>query len=69
MTSPARSNSAEIGDRDNTDAYLLRFEKYAEAKGWSMYMWSLNLGALLEGKALEVYMSLPAEHSNNNERL
>ena len=56
-------------DRDNMDAYLLRFEKYAEAKGWSRERWSLNLGALLEGKALEVYVSLPAEHSNNYEKL
>ena len=39
-------------DRDNMDAYLLRFEKYTEAKGWSRDRWSLNLGALLEGKAL-----------------
>ena len=56
-------------DRDNMDAYLLRFEKYAEAKGLSRDRWSLNISALLEGKALEVYVSVPAEHSNNYEKL
>ncbi|PIK59722.1 hypothetical protein BSL78_03385 [Apostichopus japonicus] len=41
------------------DAYILRFERFAEEAGWSETAWATSLGALLTGKALEVYSRMP----------
>jgi len=46
-------------DKDEIDAYLLRFERYANQMGWPRESWSLYLSALLKGKALAVYSRLP----------
>ncbi|XP_021346951.1 uncharacterized protein LOC110446237 [Mizuhopecten yessoensis] len=47
--------------RDNMDAYLQRFERYAEAQRWERGNWGANLSALLRGKALDVFSRLPVE--------
>ena len=52
-------------DKDDMDAYLQRFERYANSMGWKKEVWALNLGALLKGKALEVYSRLSFEEAGN----
>ena len=44
--------------RDNMDAYLKRFERFAESAGWNRDRWATNLSALLQGIALDVYSRL-----------
>lgn len=56
-------------DKDDIDSYLWRFENYARMRGWSRDSWAVYLGALLEGKSLEVYARLPNEHSQDYEKL
>ncbi|MEW8548415.1 MAG: hypothetical protein AB2693_33340, partial [Candidatus Thiodiazotropha sp.] len=47
---------------DNMDAYLKRFERFAENAGWAKKNWATNLSALVQGKALDVYSRLsPAD--------
>ena len=41
--------------KDDMDAYLQRFERYAENEGWDDNCYGTYLGSLLSGKALEVY--------------
>jgi hypothetical protein len=50
--------------RDNMDAYITRFEKYANLQKWDTSIWALNLGTLLTGKGLEVYDSLTPEEQD-----
>ena len=52
-------------NKDKMDSYLARFEKYATANKWPRDRWSLNLSALLKGKALEVYDRLSSEDSQD----
>ncbi len=49
--------------KDSIDAYLYRFERYAELQKWNRETWGIQLSSLLRGKALEVYSRLPAETS------
>ena len=46
-------------ERDNMDTYLQRFEKFAKTQKWDHAEWTTYLCALLTGKALEVYTSMP----------
>ena len=50
-------------DRDDIDDYLMRFERYALAQGWQIDTYAVCLGALLTGKALEVYSRIPLTHA------
>ena len=43
------------------DAYVHRFERYAELQGWPRDGWAIYLAALLKRKALEVYARLTPE--------
>jgi len=45
--------------KDNMDAYIERFERYATAQKWPREIWSANLSALLKGRALDVFSRLP----------
>lgn len=54
---------------DDLDAYINRFERYAEAQHWPREQWSTNLGALLSGKALDTYYQLHMNDANNNDAL
>lgn len=52
-------------EKDDLDAYLQRFERYANIQSWKKEDWALNLSALLSGKALDVYSTLPASESKS----
>ena len=54
-----------VEDKDDIDAYIERFERFAVAQGWPEEEWAQNLSFLLCGKALEVYSSLPEEKIDN----
>lgn len=47
--------------KDDLDAYLIRFEAYAENCGWPNNTWAMNLGLSIKGRALEVYSALSPE--------
>lgn len=50
--------------RDNIDAYLARFERYAKMQKWPEGEWSSSLGALLTGRALDTYCRLSPKDAN-----
>jgi transposase InsO family protein len=50
--------------RDNIDAYLARFERFAESQKWPEREWSVNLSALLTGRALDTYCRLSPKDAN-----
>lgn len=52
-------------NKDDMDAYLNRFERYAEQAKWPRDRWALYLSALLKGRALEVYSRLPSNEAND----
>ena len=56
-------------ERDGLDAYLGRFERYAEAQNWLRDQWCTNLSALLTGKALEAYYQLDTDDAGNYDKL
>ena len=56
-------------DRDDIDAYLLRYEQVAEANRWPGADWALHLSTLLTGKALELYARLTPEGARNYQEL
>ncbi|XP_060070207.1 uncharacterized protein LOC132550192 [Ylistrum balloti] len=49
--------------KDNMDAYISRFERYAVAQKWEKANWGANLSALLKGRALDVFCRLPVERA------
>ena len=55
--------------RDDMDAYLRRFERYATANKWGKELWAVSLSALLKGKALEVFSRLSVDDSLDYEKL
>lgn len=55
--------------KDNMDAYLERFERYAKSLGWDPEIWAISLGALLQGKALEVYSRLSSDDASDYNKL
>ena len=56
--------------KDDMDAFLQRFERYAAAQEWRKETeWAVNLGALLSGKGLHEYSSMNAHDANNYDRL
>ena len=54
-----------VDTKDDLDAYLGRFERYAHAQKWCKEDWAVNLSALLTGRALETYYRLPEEEAGN----
>jgi hypothetical protein len=56
--------------KDDMDAFLQRFERYAVAQGWRKETeWAVNLGALLSGKGLHEYSSMNAHDANDYDKL
>ena len=51
--------------KEQIDAYIHRFERYADAQKWDKSTWATSLSALLKGEALNVYYRLPAEDYDN----
>lgn len=52
--------------KDNIDSCLRRFERYATAQKWKEDSWVVNLSALLQGRALDVYALLPQEKATDS---
>ena len=55
--------------RDDLDAYLQRFERYATCQHWRWESWAVNLSTLLSGKALDVYSRLSSNDANDYDKL
>ena len=51
--------------KDNMDAFIHRFEIYATTQKWPESKWAVYLGALLRGKALEVYSRLSIDDASD----
>ena len=56
-------------NKDDMDAYLERFERFAESQGWSDKVWEISISPLLAGKGLQVYASMPPDQANDYPRL
>lgn len=54
---------------DNIEAYLKRFERFAESARWDKRHWSTNLSALLTGTALDVYSRMPVGEVTQYDKL
>ena len=51
------------------DAYLKRFERFAESAGWNRDRWTTNLSALLQVTALDVYSRISSTEAVDNDIL
>ncbi|XP_068755950.1 uncharacterized protein [Montipora capricornis] len=60
---------AFIDGKDDLDAYLQRFERFAATAKWEKTGWASKLSALLSGCALEVYSRLSEEAAQDNDRV
>ena len=47
-----------VDGKDNLDAYLQRFERFATTAKWDRTGWATKLSTLLSGRALDVYSRL-----------
>ena len=56
-------------EKDDLDAYLIRFERACAAFEIRPEFWSTKLARLLQGRSLDVYQRLPAEEVDNYESL
>ena len=52
-------------NKDDMDAYLMRFERYATVQKWAKEDYAAYLSALLRGKALDVYTRLTPQDAND----
>ena len=52
-----------VDGRDQIDAYLSRFERFARTQGWPEEEWATSLSVLLSGRALEVYARMREEEA------
>ena len=55
--------------KDDLDAYLQRFERFADTAKWQKTGWASKLSALLAGRGLEVYSRLSEEASRDDGRV
>ena len=55
--------------KDDLDAYLQRFERFAETAKWKKDGWASKLSALLSGRALEVYSRLSEQAANDDDKI
>ncbi|KAI8506517.1 hypothetical protein Bbelb_159440 [Branchiostoma belcheri] len=58
-----------VDGKDEVDAFLQRFERFAGSNGWREEVWASNLSALLTGKALEVYSRLSNEDAQDYDKV
>jgi hypothetical protein len=56
-------------DKDDLDAYLERFERFAQVQQWKKEEWAVCLSPLLTGKGLQVFTGMPANDVNDYEKL
>ena len=55
--------------KDDLDAYIKRFERFATTAGWPENEWAMTLSTLLTGRALDLYSRLPIEKADNYKEL
>ena len=58
-----------VDGKDDLDAYLQRFERFATTAKWEKTGWASKLSALLSGRALEVYSRLSEETAQDYDRV
>ena len=58
-----------VDGKDDLDAYLQRFERFAETAKWNKIGWASKLSALLLGRALEVYSRLSEEAAKDYDKV
>ena len=58
-----------VDGKDDLDAYLQRFERFAATAKWEKTGWASKLSALLSGSALEVYSRLSEEAAQDYDRV
>ena len=58
-----------IDGKDDLDAYLQRFERFATTAKWEKTGWASKLSALLSGRALEVYSRSSEEAAQDYDRM
>ena len=58
-----------VDGKDDLDAYLQRFERFAETAKWNKNGWASKLSALLSGRALEVYSRLSEEAAKDYDKV
>ena len=56
-------------EKEDLDAYILRFERFAKAQNWPNEDWALNLSLCLTGESLRVYSRLPPDDSMDYSKL
>ena len=67
--SPGQAPKCHFVDgKDNMDAYLERFERYATSQKWPTSTWAINLGALLQGtgSVVKLLRNLPYRLRSTN---
>lgn len=72
LDSKLRANAPKLpcfNDKEDLDAYLNRFERYAASQRWLKQDWAVNLSALLTGKALQVFTRMPVADAGDYEKL
>ena len=58
-----------VDGKDDLDAHLQRFERFAETAKWKKDGWASKLSALLSGRALEVYSRLSEDAAKDYDRV
>ena len=58
-----------VDGKDDLDAYLQRYERFATTAKWEKTGWASKLSALLSGRALEVYLRLSEEAAQDYDRV
>ena len=58
-----------VDGKDDLDAYLQRFERFATTAKWEKTGWASKLSALLSGRALKVYSRLSEEAAQDYDRV
>ena len=58
-----------VDGKDDLDAYLQRFERFATVAKWDKTGWASKLSALLSGRALEVYSRISEEAAQDYDRV
>ncbi|XP_038054655.1 uncharacterized protein LOC119726874 [Patiria miniata] len=55
--------------KDDLDAYIKRFERFAQAVDWPEQQWATILSTQLTGRALELYSRLPPDKASDYQEL
>ena len=58
-----------VDGKDDLDAYLQRFERFATTAKWEKTGWASKLSALLSGRVLEVYSRISEEAAQDYDRV